>query len=120
MDNVVPQDHRTSIETALKEYQTHREQRYAAVTVLILSWKDTDLKLDEEFQALESLFQKTFNYHVKRYEIPSERPQYQLGHHINNFLPLHGVPGNLVIVYYGGHGGPPKNGSTECEWAAYV
>ncbi|KAL9092581.1 MAG: hypothetical protein Q9165_004385 [Trypethelium subeluteriae] len=103
----------------LEQYQLRRAQRYTFVTVLILYWKDTDLKLWDELKELEDLFRNTFNYNVERYEIPSQRSQDQLEHIIDLFLIRYGTPDNLVIIYYGGHGGPTKNGSTECEWAAF-
>ena len=113
--------HQTShdkIADELERYQIRRIQRYTSVAVLLLYWKETDLKIHDELQALEDLLQDTFNYRVERCAIPSEKPQYLLGHALNTFLEKYGTSDNLVIVYYGGHGGPTKDGSTECEWAA--
>lgn len=119
MDRVEWPNPEEYITGALEQFQPQREQRYAAVTVLLLSWKDNDLRLlDEELQELEDLFRNSFQYLVTRYQIPSKSPQYQLGKHMSDFLIDHGTEGNLIIVYYGGHGSPPKNGSTDCEWAA--
>jgi hypothetical protein len=102
----------------LERYQIRRIQRYTCVAVLLLYWKETDLKIHDEIQALEDLLQDTFNYSVERYAIPSEKPQRMLCSALNTFLDLYGTSDNLVIVYYGGHGGPTEDGSTECEWAA--
>jgi hypothetical protein len=102
----------------LERYQTRRIQRYTCVVALLLYWKETDLKIDGELQALEDLLQDTFNYNVERYAIPSEKSQRMLCSAVNKFLDQYGTSDNLVIVYYGGHGGPTKDGSTECEWAA--
>lgn len=110
--------HHETISKGLERYQPHRAQKYIAAAVLLLTWKDTDLKLGDEWDSLEDMFQHTFNYQVQRYSIPSARSQIQLGMAVNAFLMEHGKPDHLIIVYYGGHGGPTKDGSTECEWAA--
>ena len=110
--------HHETISKELERYQPHRAQKYVATAVLILTWKDTDLKLEDEWNSLREMFQLTFNYQVKSYSIPSARPQIQLGIAVNSFLMEHGKPDHLIIVYYGGHGGPTKDGSTECEWWA--
>lgn len=110
--------HHRTIEKKLESYQPHRGQRYAAAAVLLLTWKDTDLDLGDEWDSLEKMFQTTFNYHVQRYSIPTAGSQFQLGIAVNTFLMQYGKPDHLIIVYYGGHGGPTKDGSTECEWWA--
>jgi len=110
--------HLETLSNALDRYRPHRAQKYEAVAVLLLSWKDTDLKLGDEWDSLERMFRLTFNYQVQRYSIPSLKSQIQLGLAVNNFLMAHGKPDHLIIVYYGGHGGPTKDGSTECEWWA--
>lgn len=110
--------HHEKISNELEKYQPHRAQKYVATTVLLLTWKETDLDLKEEWDSLEEMFRLTFNYQVQKYSIPSSRPQIQLGIAVNNFLMNHGKADHLIIIYYGGHGGRPKDGSTECEWWA--
>jgi hypothetical protein len=110
--------HRETISKELERYRPHRAQKYVAAAVLLLTWKDTDLELGDEWDSLGKMFQLTFNYQVQRYSIPSVKSQLQLGIAVNVFLMEHGKPDHLVIVYYGGHGGATKDGSTECEWWA--
>ncbi|KAF2735737.1 hypothetical protein EJ04DRAFT_511528 [Polyplosphaeria fusca] len=113
-------DRRSAFANQLASYQGHRNQRYASVNVLLLSWSANDLPICEERDALEEMFRQIFIYGTERYEIPSKRSEELLGKALEQFLKRHGAPDSLVIVHYGGHGGPPKDGSTECEWAARI
>jgi hypothetical protein len=118
LSNLFRRNHEKTISDKLQQYQPHRAQKYVAATVLLLTWKETDLKLEDEWNSLEKMFQLTFNYKVQRFPIPSMRSQLQLGNAVNEFLIENGLSDHLIIVYYGGHGGPAKDGSTDCEWWA--
>jgi hypothetical protein len=117
-DSVAGTQHQTALlSSEISLFRPRRTQRYAAVNVLMLTWKDNDLEIEDEVIRLERIFREHFNYFVWHYHIPSRDPQTQLAlrvvQFINNFG---GNDGNLILVYYSGHGGPAKG--TECIWSA--
>ena len=112
-----PQHQTAILSSELSRFRPRRTQRYAAINVLLLTWKDTDLEIADEINRLERIFREHFNYFVWHYHIPSRDPQTQLAlrvvQFINNFG---GKDENLILLYYSGHGGPAKG--TECIWSA--
>ncbi|TVY21098.1 hypothetical protein LARI1_G001967 [Lachnellula arida] len=113
-------DHEAKISTKLAEYRPRRIQRYSAVNVLLLSWKDSDLDCADEVNALGRMFEEHFNYSVWPYLLPSEDSQSKLALLVAQFLSRFGGPDKLILVYYGGHGGPPVSTKSPCTWAALV
>lgn len=111
--------HHSEITDALTAFRPRRIQRYASVNVLLLYWIESDLKRDGELDQLQQMFGHVFNYSVHRFPIPSERPQARLNSYIARFLEAHAEKDDLVILYYGGHGGPTRDSRIPCEWAAY-
>jgi len=117
--SITPKDeHESKISTELAEYRPRRLQRYLAVNVLLLSWKDSDLDCAEEVNALGRMFENHFNYSVWPYLIPSEESQSKLTILVAQFLSQFGGPDKLILVYYGGHGGPPVSTKSPCTWSA--
>jgi hypothetical protein len=117
--NTVPEDEQQSeISIKLAEYRPRRTQRYLAVNVLLLSWKDSDLDCAEEVNELGRMFEERFNYSVWPYLVPSEESQSKLTVLIAQFLSQFGGPDKLILVYYGGHGGPPVSTKSPCTWSA--
>lgn len=105
--------------TKLADYRHIRHQRYAAVNVLLMSWKDDDTNSAAEIKQLKTIFQDSFNYTVCSYYIPSADPQASLNYQIASFLHAFGGADNLLVIYYGGHGGPRTGQSkSPCTWAA--
>lgn len=100
---------------ALDNHRILRIQGYLGVHVLALSWEGCDVAFENDLSQVTLLFQESFNYDVYPYKIPSNRSQSKLNCHIANFIEEYGRDGNLIIVYYGGHGGYHKS---KCEWAA--
>ena len=92
--------------TKLADYCHIRHQGYAAVNILLISWKDDDTNSATEIKQLQTLFQESFNYTVCLYQFPSIDSQASLNFQIASFLLASGGPNNLLIIYYGGHGGP--------------
>ena len=97
--------------TKVADYRPIRHQRYAAVNVLLISWKDDDTNSATEIKQLQTLFKESFNYTTSWYQIPSKDSQTSLNQLIASFLHNFGGPDNLLIIYYGGHGGPTKEQS---------
>lgn len=105
--------------TKLADYRHIRHQRYAAVNVLLISWKDDDTNGAAEIKQLKTLFQDSFNYTVCSYQIPSANSQASLNYQTASFLMAFGGPDNLLVIYYGGHGGPrTQQSKSPCTWAA--
>ena len=112
-------NHGKSILAKLADYCHIRHQQYAAVNVLLISWKDDDTISATEIKQLQTLFQESFNYTVCLYQIPSTDSQASLNFQIASFLHAFGGPDNLLVIYYGGHGGPRTGQSkSPCTWAA--
>ena len=112
-------DHHKRILTELVTYHHFRHQRYAAVNVLLISWEDDDTGSATEIKQLQTLFQDSFNYAVDSYVIPSTKSQQLLNLKISSFSYRFGSPDNLLVIYYGGHGGPRTGRSkSPCTWAA--
>lgn len=106
------------LNTGLEQYRQRRRNDYAAVSVLMLLWEDDDLGCIEEVKQLSAIFRETFHYTVRQFLIPTERPQSSLCRVVSDFIYEFGSSGNLVLVYYGGHGDPDLNGDREAVWAA--
>lgn len=112
-------NHVGKISKKLADYRLIRHQRYAAVAVLMISWKDDDTNSAAEIEQLKTIFQDSFNYTVYSYQIPSAKPQQSLNEQIATFLNYFGGSDNLLVIYYGGHGGPrTKKSKSPCTWAA--
>lgn len=111
--------HHADIADALTAFRSRRIQRYASVNVLLLSWTDSDLKRDDELNQLEHMFRHVFDYSVHRYLIRSTRSQALLMEYMGRFIVKHAEADDLIILYYGGHGGPTRDSRIPCEWAAY-
>ena len=94
------------LRTKLASYRHIRHQRYEAVNVLLLSWEDDDTDGAAEVEQLKRLFKESFNYTTCSYFIPSSKPQSSLNVRVASFIDAFGGADNLLIVYYGGHGGP--------------
>ena len=112
-------NHGKRIWTKLVDYRNIRDQRYAAVNVLLISWKDDDTNSAAEIKQLKTIFQDSFNYTVCSYQIPSADSQASLNYQIASFLKAFGGLDSLLVIYYGGHGGPrTERSKSPCTWAA--
>ena len=102
---------------------TSKKKRYRNTTVLLLSWVGSDLDVDpevrfpentpsgdaltrivEQIRNLEDVFQHEYNFRTQKLQISDKRPQSQLNLELANFVHDHGHDGNLLILYYAGHG----------------
>jgi hypothetical protein len=53
---------------------------------------------------LTNVFESIFMYSVTKVELEESKPQQQLDMEITAWIFKYDSPGNLLIVYYGGHG----------------
>ena len=104
------------IETARrKTYDTC--DRYNTVHVLLVSWEEDDLKVIDEVEELEKVFDRTYGFCTERYQIPSDNSQLQATRRWIDFLDHAKSKKDLLIIYYAGHGGEERG---ELLWHWYV
>ena len=80
------------------------QHSYAAVYVLLLSWKHDDLGVVTEIDQLAHAFGEAYGFHVEQFLIPDEEPDEALEQTLKCFVRKYESPRSLLIVYYGGHG----------------
>ncbi|KAF2683537.1 hypothetical protein K458DRAFT_419131 [Lentithecium fluviatile CBS 122367] len=94
---------------------------YNAVGVLALYWHQDDFQpsCGEESQKIISLFRDEFHYNVEEFAIPMEadKCEDQLALAISRFKCAYNSIGNLMIVYYSGHGDRDRT-NDKAIWAA--
>lgn len=78
--------------------------RYHTVQVLLLNWALDDLGTEVELQALGNQFKSQFNFKTEFWKIPSHESENELEKKLSQIKGTLEGPGNLLIVYYGGHG----------------
>ncbi|KAH7330215.1 hypothetical protein BKA65DRAFT_54129 [Rhexocercosporidium sp. MPI-PUGE-AT-0058] len=87
---------------------------YKHVFVLLLSWHPDcdDMAVRDEVERLQKVFEDTYNYEVKSFQIDSrkpESPQSQVNFEVAHFVHEHDhKDDSLFIIYYAGHGSPGK------------
>ncbi|KAI1503801.1 hypothetical protein F5X99DRAFT_406800 [Biscogniauxia marginata] len=105
--------------SGLDKYRLRRKQGYSSVHVLLLSWQVGDAAFAEDANEVAAVFQDSFNYSVLPYKIPTENSQIRLNLHVAHFVERFGGEDNLIVVYYGGHGGPSALNQSDCQWSAF-
>lgn len=81
-------------------------REHTDVTVAILYWHQSDLKIQGEIQRLRKIFEVDYGYHVlPDFVIPCEASaQQDLGFYLATFVKNWSQkPNTLIIVYYAGH-----------------
>lgn len=109
---------KAELSTELGHYQSSRAKYYHAVTVLMLLWQEDDLGCLAEAQQFFALLHSHFGYQVQMFFIPSDRSEASLGRAVTEFLFKYASCGNLVLLYYTGHGDPDLGGDRQAVWAA--
>lgn len=94
---------------------------YNKASVMVVYWKEDDFQPScaDESQKVVSLFRDDFHYEVKTFAIPMENSQNHLTHAVSGFMLNYDHRGNLIVLYYSGHGDKAPN-SNKPIWAAYV
>ncbi|KAK0701332.1 hypothetical protein B0H67DRAFT_650552 [Lasiosphaeris hirsuta] len=112
--------HEAMLARELEDYRPRRTQRYVAVNVLLLYWEDDDIGCAGEITVMGDMFRQSFNYAIWPYKIPSQDPEMSLNLKVVEFVSSFGQEDSLIIVYYGGHGGPRVATKSPCTWAAKI
>jgi hypothetical protein len=96
---------------------------YNNVGVLSLYWQEDDFRPScrDESQKMVSLFRDEFHYNVDEFAIPMDADKCgdELELTIARFKREYNSVGNLMIVYYSGHGDRDRT-NNKAIWAAYV
>jgi hypothetical protein len=92
-------------------------KRYKEAHVLLLSWEGGDSRMYDQLCQLQEVFDILYNYEVEEWKIPPTKPHTKLNEKILEFL-THDQIGNLLVVYYAGHGGIDKD--RDSVWMWYV
>ncbi|OTA99302.1 hypothetical protein M426DRAFT_89415 [Hypoxylon sp. CI-4A] len=93
------------IKAALNSRQDPRQiVPYARVSVLLLSWQESDIRLQRSINNLSQVFHDIYGYIVERWRIPSGPERYlEFLARVNLFVETRGGGNNLLIIYYGGY-----------------
>lgn len=92
------------LEDAVKGAWSRRPGAYTQVTVLLLSWQESDMKsADKEIARLQSVLKDLYHYTVENWKIPSIKPRQAATRKYLQFAEDYGASGSLLIVYYAGH-----------------
>lgn len=83
-----------------------RKSLYTHVAVLVLYWEDGDLDVHDEVNELVDIFKKHFNYSVKEGRLKGPYAKTYINALVANFVHENNGQGNLMIIYYAGHGRP--------------
>jgi hypothetical protein len=89
--------------------------RYQEVYVLLISWEDDNLGVVEEISELRDVFQNTYCYSTREFQIPSHQSHNALARRLLEFVEEPESKKSLLIVYYGGHG--YMNDDRQCIWS---
>ncbi|KAK2609209.1 hypothetical protein QQS21_002291 [Conoideocrella luteorostrata] len=107
------------LEVAVKAAWHKRVVRYPLTAVLLLSWKDTDMRFArKEIKRLQSVLEDGYGCEVKEWKIPGRDADLETLDKVRGFLDQYGQSDNLVIVYYAGHGRPGANPGSPPLWYA--
>lgn len=86
-------------------------------SLLLLRWSEDDLDVQDELTRLKNLFQSQFRFAAEQWDIPSHNPTRALQTKLYDFQNAHQTENELLIVYYGGHGGADRRRGRSI-WAA--
>ncbi|KAK0127369.1 hypothetical protein ONS96_006918 [Cadophora gregata f. sp. sojae] len=87
--------------------------RYNNVSVLLLRWEDDKMNVEWELDDLQKVF-RDYGFNTDRWLIPSKNSHLKLMSKVVDVVEENDGSGNLVIVYYAGHGG--INSSRGATW----
>ncbi|KAK4176795.1 hypothetical protein QBC36DRAFT_300835 [Triangularia setosa] len=92
--------------------------RYRKVKVLLMSWEQDDLGVDDEVKPLASVFRGLYHYDTEIWKIPTRRATVEFSKKVTNLVDTYGQEGNLLIFYYGGHARPNEQAGGSPVWVA--
>lgn len=89
--------------------------RYKEVHVLLLSWEEDNLGVIKELTELRDVFENLYRFQTETWNIPTLESHNALAFRMMQFLNDFKADDNLLVVYYGGHGG--MNDDRQCVWS---
>ena len=93
----------------MNEGRYQNPSRYDKVAVLLLCWMASDIDTTTEVEDLRKVFEEDFGYHTTTEYLNANlksKLQVQLNLSVAQFVHDYDGANTLLIVYYGGHGGP--------------
>lgn len=120
-----------ALQGAVRDAVTRKQGkcRPSTAAALLVSWKENNLEsVPSEVTDLADVLLNGFGIHSEHFEIPSTRSEIALRTELLRFQNtvdpttgnVYDEKGNLLIIYYGGHGYPEQNDEIHdsCCWAA--
>lgn len=108
----------TLTDAAAAAFPNRSRSRYIGVHVLLLSWEDDNLEVIKEVLELQDVFRVNYGFEAEVWRIPSRKSHNSLAGKLLRFVDDYDDKENLLIVYYGGHGG--MDDDRRCIWSWYV
>ena len=106
-------------QTTQDYFTTHAD--YESVDVLLLYWDEDDLGVEKEVRKVKELFEGTFRFGTRVYQIPSQQSTSSLNIELCQFIMSHSLGRrSLIILYYAGHADDAESSSPPgySEWRA--
>lgn len=98
-------------------WPTRKRSYYKSVYVLLLSWEDDNLGVEEEIKRLGHVFTNLYRFAVEEYRIPRKKPGKATISRVSSFLEMDAHDA-LLILYYGGHARLSHRANEAPIWAA--
>src|SRR5450432_1451794 len=105
----------TLTNAAAAAFPNRGRSRYKGVHVLLLSWEEDNLGVLEEVLELQDIFRRLYGFETDKWKIPSHKSHNSLAGKLLKFVDDYDDKDNLLIVYYGGHGG--MDDDRRCIWS---
>ena len=77
---------------------------YQEIHALLIRWKDDEDGVIEEMDQLGEVLERFYDAKVDSFDIPSFSSEEALVARLQSFMQMYSKEGNLLIVYYAGHG----------------
>jgi len=90
--------------------------RYKGVYALLLHWEDGGENMYKELSGLKDVLGDTYYYDVREWSIPRKDSHCELNSYLLEWRKAYGAKGNLLIVYYAGHGSMGKGRESLWLW----
>jgi hypothetical protein len=87
------------------------------VHVLLLSWEDDNLRVEQEIKCLGYVFGNFYRFDVQEFRIPPKKPGKATISQVSAFLEMD-AHDTLLIVYYAGHARLSHQTNEAPIWAA--
>jgi hypothetical protein len=85
-------------------FPNREQQRYRKVGVVLIRWEEDTTGVQWELDDLAKVFELDYGFETEKWLIPSADPLFSFTKMALETVENYGSQGNLLIVYYGGHG----------------